>query len=123
VLTSLWPSTDAELNELGFNLGFNQRPPKAAAAALTVPDSIVLKAGKEQGSMTAQCKRGGRSSACVAEISVDPVGPGTWQTIPGSGARRMLSGYVSGACYWVRFRAVRANEESAWSAPVAGAAR
>jgi hypothetical protein len=111
-------NTDAELNALGFN----RRRPKAAAA-LTAPDAIVLKPGKEQGSMIAQAKRVGRSFTYVAEISADPVGSGTWQTIPGSGARRTLSGYVSGACYWVRFRSVRANEESAWSAPAAGAAR
>jgi hypothetical protein len=111
--------TAAELNDLGFN----QRSPKAAPGPLTAPDSIVAKAGKEKGSMLVHARGAGRASAYVAEISVDPVGPGTWQTIPGSGARRTLTGYVSGGKYWVRFRSVRANEESAWSEAVSAVAR
>jgi hypothetical protein len=112
--------TEAELNELGFN----RRAPKAAPAPLTPPDSILAKPGKEKGSMIVQAKRAGRSfGGYIAEISAEPVGPGTWQLIPGTGARRVLSGHVSGAQYWVRFRAVSATEQSAWSAAVPAVAR
>jgi hypothetical protein len=111
--------TEDEIN----GLGFNRRGPKAAPAALTPPDSIVVKEGKEKGSMVVHVQRAGRGGAFKAEISPDPVGPGTWQSIPGTGGRRMLTGYVSGASYWIRFRSVRANEESAWSNPVVAVAR
>jgi len=112
-------TTEAELNDLGFN----RRQPKAAPEPLTAPESIVAKMGKDKGTMVVQAKRVGRVSTYVAEISPDPIGPATWQSIPGTGVRRTLSGYQSGAQYWVRFRSVRANEESAWSDPVPVVAR
>jgi hypothetical protein len=112
-------TTEVELNDLGFN----RRPPKAAPLALTAPTAIVTRMGKEKGTMVVQAKRVGRIATYLAEISPDPIGPGSWQQIPGTGTRRTLSGYQSGAHYWVRFRTVRANEESAWSEPAMAIAR
>jgi hypothetical protein len=111
--------TEVELN----GVGFNRRAPKAAPGALVAPVSIVFKPGKEKGSMVATARRVGRVSTYAAEISANPVGPDTWQPIPGVGARRTLTGYVSGGTYWLRFRSVRATAESAWSDPVAAVAR
>ena len=111
--------SEGELNDLGFN----RRPPKAAPEPLSAPEAIVTRMGKEKGTMVVQAKRVGRVTTYAAEISADPIGPSTWQPIPGTGARRTLSGYQSGAQYWVRFRAVRASEESAWSNPASVIAR
>jgi hypothetical protein len=110
--------TEKELNDLGFN-----RRSRAASVPLSAPEAIVAKPGKEKGSMIVRAKRVGSISTYAAEISADPIGPSTWQAIPGSGGRRMLAGYVSGARYWVRFKALRANEESPWSEAVSTVAR
>jgi hypothetical protein len=111
--------SEEELKELGFN----RKPPKAAPAALAAPELIITKMGKVKGSMMIHAKRVGRISTYIAEISPDPIGPGSWQPIPGTGVRRTLTGYQSGAHYWVRFRAVSAKEESAWSEPAIAVAR
>jgi hypothetical protein len=54
----------------------------------------------------------------VLQISTDPIGPATWKQLTGTGLRRALSGYAPGT-YWLQAAHVRANTQSAWTAPVA----
>jgi hypothetical protein len=54
----------------------------------------------------------------AAEVSTDPIGAATWQTLPGSGKQRRLSGYALGTRLWVRFAAVRYGQQGPWCTPV-----
>jgi hypothetical protein len=51
-------------------------------------------------------------------MSTDPIGAATWQTLPGTGKQRRLSGYASGTRLWVRFAAVRYGVQGPWCNPV-----
>jgi hypothetical protein len=54
----------------------------------------------------------------VAQVSTDPIGPATWQPLPGNGKQRTLSGYATGTKLWVQFAQVRWGLQGPWSVPV-----
>jgi len=46
-----------------------------------------------------------------AQVSVDPIGPTTWQDLASTGKRRTVTGHPSGTLVWVRFRTVRGQAQ------------
>jgi hypothetical protein len=55
---------------------------------------------------------------CAIEISPDPVAPGSYTRLDGTGVTQALSGYAPGT-YWVRAATVRSKDRSDWFGPVA----
>ena len=85
-----------------------------------LPGPLVAIPGKVQGRARAAIAAPGKlPGSFAAEVSTDPVGAATWQTLPaGSGKQRRLSGYASGTKLWVRFAAVRYGVQGPWCTPV-----
>jgi hypothetical protein len=99
-------------------LGLKPRA-KSLPVPLVVLTNITVKPGKDKGSIYAHARAIPGISQYPAQISADPIGPDTWKTLPGTNAVRRLTGYVSGARYWIRFATQRGDQQSAWSDPVA----
>jgi hypothetical protein len=53
----------------------------------------------------------------VLEMSAEPITATSWETLPGYGLRRSLSGYAAGT-YWLRVASMRKSQQSAFTAPV-----
>ena len=105
------------------SLGLKPRGAKGPSVPLVVPTDITVKPGKDKGSIFAHAKRIPGILNYLAEISTDPFDPETWKPLQGTNAMRRLTGYVSGARYWIRFATARGDQQSAWSDPVAVIAR
>jgi hypothetical protein len=92
-----------------------------ATASRTPPDppaALIVRIGKQHGKARVLVAGKGKLGTFVAQASTDPIGSGTWWSLPGIGKQRKLSGYASGTRLWVQFAAVRFGMQSAWSVPV-----
>jgi len=98
-------------------LGLGARIGKAAPAPLSPPTSIQVHLGRKHGQFRVSAVAPGRPKF-GAQASADPVGAATWQDLPGTGRARTVTGHASGALVWVRFRVLRGQTPSDWSAPV-----
>jgi hypothetical protein len=99
-------------------VGFAARIGRAPIAPLVAPDTVTVILGKKHGQFTVSAKTSLLHAHYDAQWSPDPVGPATWQGIPGSGKRRKVTGHASGTLVWIRFRALRGNAQSDWCNPV-----
>jgi hypothetical protein len=82
------------------------------------PASLIVRTGKAQGKARVSVAQRGYQGVFVAELSVDPITPTSWTSLPGVGKQRKLSGYASGTRLWVHFASVRNGMQSAWCTPV-----
>ena len=92
-----------------------------ATASRTPPDApaaLLVKIGKVHGKARVVVAGKGDLGSFVAQVSTDPIGPGTWSSLPGTGKQRKLSGYPSGTKLWVQFAAIRYGMQSPWSVAV-----
>jgi hypothetical protein len=92
-----------------------------ATASHTPPDppaALIVRIGKQHGKARVRVAGKGKLGTFVAQASTDPIGAGTWSSLPGTGKQRKLAGYASGTRLWVQFAAVRFGMQSAWSVPV-----
>ncbi len=92
-----------------------------ATASRTPPDppaALLVRLGKVHGKARVVVDGKGYLGTFAAEVSTDPIGAGTWSSLPGTGKQRKLAGYASGTKLWVHFAAVRFGMQSAWSVPV-----
>ena len=85
------------------------------------PVTVTTASGNVIGGAIAHCKAHRGIKIYRLEISAD--GGNTWTEVPGTYARRKITGLVSGTKYLVRFATVRGNQQSAWSLPVPVIAR
>jgi len=99
-------------------LGLTARVGKAPPAPLAPPEGVIVKLGRKHGQFRASVKTTQKNGRFGAQISTDPVGPTTWQELPGAGRSRLIGGHPSGTLVWVRFRALRGQQQSDWCAPV-----
>jgi hypothetical protein len=106
--------TVADANAIGLDARIG-RPP---AAPLVPPETVIVLLGKKHGQFTVSAKSNLRHAQFGAQLSTDPIGPATWQDLPGHGKRRVVNGHASGTLLWVRFRTLRGREQSDWCAPV-----
>ena len=92
-----------------------------ATASRTPPDppaALIVKIGTVHGKARVLVAGKGYLGSFMAEVSTDPIGAGTWSSLPGTGKQRRLTGYPSGTKLWVHFAALRFGMLSAWSVPV-----
>jgi hypothetical protein len=82
------------------------------------PAALIVKIGRAHGRARVAVQGKGRLGNFVAQVSPDPIAPGSWSPLPGNGKERTLSGYPTGTKLWVQFAAVRWGLQSAWSVPV-----
>jgi hypothetical protein len=94
-------------------------PTKATMTTLSTPELInIVPPKKGHGYSTASVHETGKTRhRYVAQSSIDPYGPATWQLLPGTGKTRRLTG-APGTKVWVRFALVHRQQQSDWSAPV-----
>jgi hypothetical protein len=104
--------------EQAATVGFTARLGKAVPGPLVPPDGIIIVLGKKHGQFRASAKSSRKSDRFGAQVSTDPIGPATWQDLPGNGKRRLVTGHPSGSVVWVRFRTERGQNQSDWCAPV-----
>jgi hypothetical protein len=84
---------------------------------LEVPSGITVKHDPAKGVVRVLVDLPPGAASCLLEVSTDPTNPASWKRVPGDGARRALAGYAPGT-YWFRAASLRANDESAFTAPV-----
>ncbi len=98
-------------------VGLTARIGKAPPAPLAAPGGVIVSLGKKHGQFHVSAKSSARDRF-GAQVSVDPIGPTTWVDLSGNGKRRLVTGHASGTLVWVRFRAVRGQNQSDWCTPV-----
>jgi len=108
-------TTGSDLTAMGFVLASGQR---ASRARPDPPVALVVKIGRARGKARVAVQETGTRKHYTAEMSFDPVGPATWQALPGNGKERILSGYETGTKIWVRFATVLWGQQSDWCVPV-----
>jgi len=110
-------TTATTLEEVA-SVGLTGRFGRAPAKAIAPPTGVAIHLGKKHGQFRASAVYTGRAKY-GAQVSTDPVGPATWQDLPGSGKERTVMGHPSGTLVWVRFRTLGKNSASEWCTPVA----
>jgi hypothetical protein len=118
VLVKTLVENDATSAEDIASMAFTVVLPKSAGP-LEPPASIDITMGKRgYGNLKVSAHEvGGTRRHYMVEVSTDPVGPGTWTLVPGTGKSRRLTG-KSGTSVWVRFALVRGQGQSDWGTPV-----
>jgi hypothetical protein len=106
--------TVSDANALGLDARIG-RPP---ITPLLPPETVIVRLGKKHGQFIVSAKSSLRQAKFGAQLSTDPIGPATWQDLPGSGKQRTVKGHASGTVLWVRFRTLRGAVQSDWCAPV-----
>jgi hypothetical protein len=91
---------------------------KASTLLPSPPAALLVIPGKVHGKARVLVQGKGYLGHFAAQMSPDPIGAGTWSTLPGSGKERKLSGYASGTRVWVQFATVVRGIQSAWCTPV-----
>ena len=109
-------TSGSDVTGMGFVLltlptGLGHAPPEP-------PASLLVRLSKQHGKASVTVAGKGYQGSFVAEASTDPIGTGTWSSLPGTGKQRKLAGYPSGTKLWVHFASIRFGAQSAWSAPV-----
>ncbi|MFT3765376.1 MAG: hypothetical protein QM820_07670 [Minicystis sp.] len=84
---------------------------------LAAPLGITAHYDAAKGLLRIHVRRAPGMRACRIEVSVEPIGPTTWQELPGNGARAAVSGLAPGL-YWVRAASVVAGARSTFTGPV-----
>jgi hypothetical protein len=108
-------TSEADLTGLGFEL---LNPSKGSKTQPDAPAAVMVKIGRAHGKARVAVQGKGDLGNFVAQVSTDPIGPATWQMLPGNGKQRTLSGYPTGTKLWVQFAQVRWGLQSPWSVPV-----
>jgi hypothetical protein len=99
-------------------LGVVGRIGKPTSAPLAAPEGVIVTLGRKHGQFRVSAKSSIRGERFGAQVSIEPIGPATWQDVPGTGKARLITGHATGSLVWVRFRAVRGQEQSDWCTPV-----
>ena len=100
------------------SMGLEERGARRTRGQLTAPEAIDIRSTKVRGQFTASAREVGNTRwQYAAEWSSDPVGDGTWTTLPGSAKSRKVTG-PSGSKVWVRFARLSGQAQSDWSTPV-----
>ena len=99
------------------SLGFISQIGKTPPAPLATPNGVTVKLGKKHGQFRVSADTPGHGKF-GAQISPNPIGPGTWQDLPGTGKTHLVTGYASGTELWVRFRSVSSKAVSDFCTPV-----
>ena len=114
-------TTDAEVHSLG--LSPRAQNTNSSAGPPPAPTQVTVASGDVVGGASVHCKSVKGVTVYRVEVSPDPMGPNTFVEVPGTYARRKLTGLVSGGKYWVRVACVRGNRQGEWSTPVMVIAR
>ena len=114
-LTENNATSEGDLTGMGFTPAGADPVPEGQPAP---PLSLVVKIGKLRGKAIVAVAAKGYQGRFAAQVSTDPIGNGTWATLPGSGKSRKITGYPTGTKLWVQFAAVRHGVQSAWCTPV-----
>jgi hypothetical protein len=99
-------------------LGLTARSGRAPISPLLPPETVIVRLGKKHGQFIVSAKSSLRHAKFGAQLSADPIGPATWQDLPGSGKQRIVKGHASATLVWIRFRTLRGRDQSDWCAPV-----
>ncbi len=91
---------------------------KNSKTAPPQPGLVLVYTGKVHGKARVVVDGKGYLGSFIAQVSPDPVGVGTWASLPGTGKERKLSGYPSGTKLWVQFAQIRWGLQGPWSVPV-----
>jgi hypothetical protein len=106
--------TEADLHSLGVS-----RRARVTGVPVQVPEHVLASpAKKARGGIFAHAQRIAGLTKYICAISLDPVTPTSWQVLPGTAARRTITGLESGKTYWVRFATERGSSRSDWSIAV-----
>ena len=101
------------------SMAFTPRVGRPPPPPLVAPPSIDVTMGKAgHGKIKVAAHEVGKARRrYVAQLSPDPIGPGTWAAIAGSGKSRWITG-KSGTSVWVRFAMMSRQLQSDWCMPV-----
>ena len=98
--------------------GFGFAVQSRATQVFAPPASVEARYDAAKGVIRIHAHYASGHHQCAIEISPDPVGPGSYKRLDGSGVTQTLAGYAPGT-YWVRAATVRAKDRTDWFGPVA----